>query len=986
MAAARGQTLPRSGYQFVHLDGSKGLSSNTVHDVIEDRLGFIWIATRYGLNRFDGYACIDYRPAALAQAAAGNRVYALHEDPHGRIWTAYRDGGIWILDPRSDTFSLYRSAALPEFDWEHLTARCFYQDRQGRLWIGTNGHGAMVLDPQQELAFRLGNWEAPQRQLSNNFVLDFAEDADGNIWIATAGPGLNVWQAASGQTRQIHAPDPRMRDLESFGKSLCWDPGGWLWIGTEGNGLFRYHPESRHFTHYPYPGGPLSSALITGLLRMPDSTLWISTDGGGLNVLDPRTGRCEWVQHQPGSDQSLNTNALYTLFQDRRGRIWIGTFNGGLNLLTGQRPAIRHLKPRNPEQPAGSRSILSLARQDAERIWAGTDGGGLLSLHLGSGEAAYYTTRNSGIGGDVITSIQPAGDGSLWLGTFASGLARFSPQRRSGSVFRHDPSRPETLLSNHVWDMLPDPDGGLWLAMLGGGLHYLPPGSSSVRRFIPQPSQPNSVPDWNLMDLLRTRDGQIWIAAETQGLCSYDPHTDRFTRYRHDPADPASLGSDHLRCLFEDREGRLWIGTEGKGLSCLLPGESRFRHLTPADGLPSGLIEAIQQDLSGRIWVSTHRGVACIGSPEGPVRAFTQEDGLPGSPFNPKAALRLGTGLLLFGGVDGITVIDPERTEPAPPLPPVVLTGFRIFSEQAAGGRYQGRQIWSGSLNDSSTVVEITYRENAFSFEFSGIDPAAPGSLRYAWRLRGFSDQWQHTGASQRSASFTNLEPGLYRFEVRAAHAYGSWSPVRSIGLRIWPPFWKTVWFQALMTLLALGAVLGAVRYLLYRQAERSRKRLDAAEREILRLTNEKLAQEIAGKQERLSALLLQTAHKNELLNRMRETILGSSGFAELRHKLLSAIQLELREADYWDQFQLSFDESHQEFIRLLRQRHPGLSAGEIRLACFIRMRLGNREIASVLNITLSGVEKGKVRLKHKLGLPREADLNAYLIDMQADG
>ncbi|MDX1908352.1 MAG: two-component regulator propeller domain-containing protein [Bacteroidia bacterium] len=965
--------LGAQALQITHIQEESNLSHHTVYDLTEDRWGFIWLATRYGLNRYDGYTCRLYEPQPDS-ARVGQWIYAVHADASGRIWTAYRDGGVMILDPGTEQFTLFAPEVPFSLNWHRVTVRKFREDSRGWLWMATNGEGVLVFDRQSKFLFRLGY--DPGRTLESVFPVDFAEDSQGNVWIATSGRGIHRWVAATGQTEVFHDKRPGSPDLNSFGKALCWDPAGGLWIGTAGYGLYRFSPTDGIFTHYPLTRG--GRELITGLHLDEAHRLWVTTDGQGLFMLDTARSPISNWQHDPGLAGTLSTNALYNIYEDRQGQFWIGTFNGGANLIRRDGGTIRHLQPYGPELSAGGRSILSLAPYDTQRVWIGTDGGGLGLMDLRDGATRFFTRDNSTLPGNVITALAPGEGEWVWLGTFTQGLSHFHPGTGRIQVFRSHPDDPATLSSDNVWDLSPDAGQGLWLGTMGGGVSYLPAPDAPFSRLMPSFSDTTTLSDWLAIDVLRARNGLIWIATETQGLCRYDPATKRIRRYQYRPGQQAGLRSNYLRCLFEDAAGLIWIGTEGKGLSCLDPVRHVWRHFTRADGLPSDMIDAVHQDLEGHLWVSTQQGIARISMPSGGIRSFAGAGGRVGLQYHPRAVLRLPDGTLLFGHTNGLSRVDPMQLAALTP-PQVVLCGFRIFNKLIPAGQYQGRSLWQGPLNDTTTLIRISYWDNAFSFDFSGIAPAYAPGLRYAYRLMGFQPGWQYTDAANRTAAYTNLEPGRYRFEVKAAHAYGDWGAVRIIELEITPPFWKTWWFQLLIWLLVLAGVGGGVFYLLWRQQETNRQLMQAAEQKILRLENEKLAQAVSAKQERLSALLLQTAHHNEFLNGIKSEIEASSDYPTLRRRLLSAIGQELREEDYWDQFQLSFDESHQAYIRQLQRLHPGLTPSEIRLACFIRMRLSNKEIASVLNITLSGVEKGKFRLKQKLNLAREVDLNGYL-------
>lgn len=976
-ALTAGKIVSGQEVKFTLINEQEGLSHNSVFDLTGDRWGFIWIGTRYGLNRFDGYRCqlFEPHPDSMLQS---QWIYALYADTSGRIWTAYRDGGLWIFDPGTEQLTRFQPPLPFAHDWRKVTIRKIMRDSRGWLWLATNGEGVWVFDEKDQFSFRLGYDNG--NRLASLFPVDFAEDAEGNIWIATSGKGIHLWNAASGTTAHIQDTRPGAPDLDSFGKVLQIDKQQRVWVGTGGKGLYRYEPKQGRFIPFALSPQHAGHELVTGMDIDELGHLWVSTDGDGLFRLDS-AGRVlsAWTS-DPGSSENLCSNALYNIFQDRKGNFWVGTFNRGVQLISPQNGLVRNVTPRGSPFSSGASSVLALTAADESHLWIGTDGGGLGLMDLANGETRFFTPENSPLPGQVITSLTPEGDGGWWIGTFTRGLSLFYPASGRIQTFRNEEQNPASLGSNNVWDLDKGPDGGLWIATMGGGMSFLPRPDAPFSRLTPMSGEAIALSDWLTVDVLIARNGTIWVATETQGLCRFDPAAQRMRRYRYSGLSQDKLTTNFLRCLFEDNKGQIWIGSEGKGLFCLDPVTEEIRHYSRSGGLPSDLIDAIQQDQQGNMWVSTPGGLARLVPETGDIRIFAPEGGQPSPQYNPRAALRLPDGSLVFGHTQGVSIIHPSRIH-YPPGPEVAFTGFRVFNQRILGGKYVDRSLWKGPLNDSTTRIRISYLENQFSFDFSALEPAVARGMKYAYRLGGFQDEWQMAGPDERTAAYTNLTPGTYQFEVKAAYPYGDWGQPRSISIEITPPYWQTWWFRTLVWVLALAAAGAVPVYFLQQQRIRSRRQMLDAERKILKLKNEKLAQEAHARQERLTALLLQTAHRNEFLQGIREEIENGSTEKVLKQKLLGAIKQELSEPDYWEKFQLSFDESHQEFTRTLRSRHEGLSKSEVRLACLIHLNLANKEMASVLNISLSGVEKGKFRLKQRMGLPRETDLTQYLVD-----
>jgi DNA-binding CsgD family transcriptional regulator len=288
-------------------------------------------------------------------------------------------------------------------------------------------------------------------------------------------------------------------------------------------------------------------------------------------------------------------------------------------------------------------------------------------------------------------------------------------------------------------------------------------------------------------------------------------------------------------------------------------------------------------------------------------------------------------------------------------------------------------------LNDPETTVRLHYQDKGLRINFTATRFLDPEHVRFAYRLMGFDTVWRVVGADQRQAVFSTLPGGDYTFQVRAANRDGVWTTTpRTLRVIVDPPFWQTWWFIGVSILAGLVIAAGMISFLLARQRKRLQEKTREAEREVLRLKNENLLQDVQNKQDQLSASVLQGAHKNQFLADLKAQIRKMEHPESDLHRrewlrILRAIDQELDQKDYWDQFQLTFNQTHQDFVEALQLRHPTLTPTENRLCGFIRMGFSNSEIASILNITVNGVEQSKYRLKLKLDLDKNTGLNDYI-------
>lgn len=973
---------------FDHLTADDGLSHSTVYTILQDREGLIWIGTRYGLNRYNGYEFEVFLPVeGDSKALNGPTVLCLAEDKKRKIWIGHRGAGISVWDGAKGAFERFPDGPDPEIDWDRATIRSIYEDSRGWIWVGTSGSGAFVFDEnRRKIAHFCTQCRPSSGVLSNDFVFDFQEGRQGQVWIATDGRGINVYDPVSRSITHLNSPDSL--NLNSFEKSLCLDSKGNLWIGTAGSGLYKYSPESGQFGHFfkarNAPQQTISHNIITSLAFDAAGNLWIATDGGGLNILEASGSRFQHVSTSAGFPQALNTNALYHLMFDNIGNLWAGTFNGGVNIHKAYSPPFLIHENQNGYGRKGLRSVLALEEDDSGRIWIGADGGGLfyaetagysIELHLAEVSGSRFPKQ-------VVTCLESAGNGGLWVGTYADGLCFFDS--RSGAIrnFRSQAGEPGSLSHNNVWDMELDDAGGLWIGALGGGLNYLPPGSSVFKRFQPEPGNPNSISSVQIVDvLLDEKRGFLWAASEDNGLNRLHLATGEIRRYTQGPN---QLSGNNLQCLFLDSRGNLWIGTEFKGLNCLSPDTGAMLYYDTRNGLPSNMINSIEEDGDGHLWIATQKGIVRLDPRTGEIKDFGADDNLRNNQYNPRASLSLKDGRLAFGGTNGFSILDPENIRPNPHPPRAVFTGLRLSGQQVSVGSWNGRNVLNSGLNSPGAVVRLSHADRGIVFEFSGTDYTNPAKNKYAYQLVGFDETWNYAEAGQHRAVYSNLKGGFYQLKIKACNSDNVWGEVRTLAIEVSPPFWETWWFYLICAAAALAVAYLIIRFFLEHQKAAFQEKSFKAEQEIFRLKNENLQKEVEAKQARLSASVLQTAHKNQFLEGLKDRILkmglsGQDGNSAEARKLIRAIDNELKQEDYWEQFQLAFNQMHQDFVHELHLRHPHITGHDNRLCCFIRMGFSNAEIASILNITVNGVEQSKYRLKKKMGLEKEASLNEYI-------
>lgn len=370
------------------------------------------------------------------------------------------------------------------------------------------------------------------------------------------------------------------------------------------------------------------------------------------------------------------------------------------------------------------------------------------------------------------------------------------------------------------------------LEPLGGGLDEFDRDSGIFIHHKYDPKDPNSL-GWNWVNAIyEDKSGTLWVGTSTDtALNKLDRATGKFTRYLYDPKNIKSLSLYSVHSIYEDSRGTLWIGTAA-GLNRFERSTETFTHFTTKDGIASDFIGAILEDNSGYLWLKTLKGVSKFDPRTGTFRNYDASDGVNINPGWGKASYKNKKGEMLFGGTNGFVRFYPDSVKDNPHVPPIVITAFKVFD----------KPVPLDTAISEKKVLELSYRDDVFSFEFVALNYTSPEKNQYAYKLEGFDKDWIYCG-TRRYASYTNLDGGTYVFKVKGSNNDGVWNEAgTSIFVIITPPFWKTWWFRTISFLTIAISIGGTIRYIettKLRRRLRALEQQEALERERLRISRD---------------------------------------------------------------------------------------------------------------------------------------------------
>ncbi|MES2627392.1 MAG: two-component regulator propeller domain-containing protein [Bacteroidota bacterium] len=776
--------------KFYHLDNTRGLSQNSVYDVVQDQQGFIWAATENGLNRFDGLKFRIYqREAGTTSGLSNNHILHLLVSRKGTLWLATNGNGISKFNSKTEKFTHYSDMSDQSGLYVNNAVWSIAEDRAGKLWLGTFGGGLKEFDPSSGKYLRsFKSYASAER--SCNDVRSVCVAENGRIWLGTFDGGLVSLDPSEGVLRPVPCHKPlRILKVLPDPRNRC------LWLATYEHGMVRYDLTTGVFTEY----ASLNGLHVRDVLPDPvhRGVFWLATWGKGVARFSIVSGSCEYFGFNEANPLGSAGDLILSLFADRTGLIWSGTYNHGLDRINTAGDKFRTLDL----QSAGGRSndnvVYSLAARGKD-IYVGTHGNGAYRVdEQGAVKEKLLENQLK----DYVGYSFIAENDQLWIGT-SSGV--FVKNNRTGAVNRHSsyPTSPDSLSHNEITAAMKDATGTYWFGTYGGGLNRFDAASGKFRVFKNRSNDRTSLPENTVYTIFEDSRHRLWVGTGKGGLCLLDRTTGKFTRITQ-----RNLGfGQTIHSIAEDRSGAIWVATPDGLYRIEGTDKLDIRSFSRRDGLSSNFISAILIDKKDRIWISTSNGICRLvyNGEKAPlqVNTYGSDDGIGSMEFLYNSSAKTQSGMFCFGGLKGVTVFNPDEVTARKNTFPVVFTGFSVFNEPvklhafANGLEKIGDDYYLPGDISRMNEIRLSYRESVFSFDFAALDYLFPRRNRFAYCMEGFDRKWNYIG-TRNSATYTSLPPGEYVFRVKAANSDGAWSPTEArIRIVITPPWWATWWFR----------------------------------------------------------------------------------------------------------------------------------------------------------------------------------------------
>ena len=784
-------------YRFRHIDSKSGLPHQQVEALAQDAKGYMWIGTRNGLARYDGYDIRTYYHTSRPRSLSHNFVHGLHVDRKNRLWIT-TENGISRYCPDSDDFCNY--APEKGLFWS------ISETSQGDIFFG--GNILCRYDEQQDSMITI-----PTK--SDDFVNSLAVDDEDNLYVAT---NSSIFSYDRSLTNFSTLPQIFFEDFMKGAHvivPLKFDSAGKLWIGRNGQGAMCIDVKSG--VSKIYPAEILSSGFVRCITEDNRHRIWLGTEKG-VTIIHP-DGRIDILRHQFSDSNSLSDNAIYSIFCDKESNIWLGSYFGGVDYLQNDNDQFLLFEPGSSPDRLKARVPRTIVETTPGTFWIATEDGGINIYDQTTNQFSQFTGVPA-MASNVHGLYYDADTGDIWIGTRFEGLYRYNLRTKASKRY----FRSNGLPSEACFSIVKQKSGRIWVATMEGLRYY----DAQQDMFLPAGSR--ELDGAFVYSLHIDRRDNLWASAINYGIYRVDGKSGVITSIK--TSDGRGLKDNYIICLYQDSKGTLWIGNNNNGLQYMtLDGTI---HSIESEILSQCTICSIEEDQSGHLWISTSQGLFCYSpKTEAIVRFSAESNGLPSNQFNFASSLKASDGRMFFGTINGLIAFYPkdirEKTGPFP----VHLKRLTINDEVMTCASEDSPL--TRELDETDEIVLSYSQARSFSIDYSVIMPGNTSSINYQVWLEGIDRTWRNVDNERRFSGY-NLPAGTYTLHIRANNTNRGWEncPEKVITIVVRPPFYRSAWAYAFYFIVIVVVLILVQRLFKVRMQERNAVRIANMEKEKL--------------------------------------------------------------------------------------------------------------------------------------------------------
>lgn len=731
---------------------------------------------------------IRFDKLTVADGLSSNSVYSILQDSKGILWFGTLDG---LSKYDGYQFTVYRHDASKENSLSNNRITLIFEDRGGRLWLYDEFTSYMIRYTPLLEEFKtyelkpVGgvDFEVPQSIYEDNGVLRIR---------SIKGKTLRYDDKKDTFQLDDHSMPPLPDSLAQFDQQQMLTAFDKFLIQIK---------------------SPYSSLTVQPrkIFRSSDGRYWIATKLEGLFSAMRIQNEFKFTSHlhTDNKDEKVNSEDIHDIYEDHSNVVWIGTKNSGLYRYSRHKYKFDHVSSIETKEGTVELGTLRAIVEDPQkRIWVGTNEQGLIRIDPSLKTGKVYKPKPDGtsaLGHRFIRSMWIDEHQQLWVGHYG-GYSMYQPDVDDFKPFFPKPDHGEEL---RVYDIKGDGHQGVWMAGWDLVVHY--DLISRKYRFISRVSADTGLDMDNIRTLLLNDDGSLKLVAGEKGISIFNNSTRKFEKVHYSTSDPKGLPSANIFDVLKDRSGNIWLATTD-GLCLFDPGTLVCENYTVNNGLPSNLIYCLTEDQQGYLWFSSTKGIGRLDPQTRTFRNYDATDGLQSNEFTENAVCQNEKGFIFFGGINGLNIFHPQDVPESREPPRMAITSIKVFDQPLAETKLLTQEQIHQRTKRGEPII-FSSDQRSVSIEFVAYHYVNPEKNRFAYRLKGFDEEWIYRDANIRFANYTNLDPGEYTFMLKGANSDGTWSnPVKLIIL-IEKPFYATWWFILLISTLLLSSGIIAYRW-----------------------------------------------------------------------------------------------------------------------------------------------------------------------------
>jgi len=801
-----------SNLTFTQYTRSDGLSHNTVHHIMQDTYGFIWVSTRKGLNRFEGSEFVTFNTESdSTRALSANLVWASLEDDEKNIWIGTKNGGLNRYNPRRNkTFHYLADEKNPE-SISSNTVTALAKDGNGTVWAGTEGGGLNRIirhksRDKNEAAYTFKHF-IPGKQEGADVVLDIAPDSNNNLWIATYGAGVYLFESETGTFSNLAEFIPDLSILQNaFVMSVELDKDAILWIGTKYRGAFSVNLKTGNWQQFTQNGNSdarLSSNFVWDIYIDDRGLKWISSYGGGINIIEEnfktRPYTVHHIEQEMEDSDALPDNYIMQVMQDTTGMFWTATDNNGFATFYTDHGLVDLPLRDEALTILSHHNINKLIELDNSTLLAATNKG-LLNIDLAGGNVSSMplNDRSSKIY-DLKRDLHNSE--IVWLAT-NYGLIGYNIKTYNYNTILPDINE-ENAGADRLFSINIDSTGIVWATTDGGLLSYnSTTGSHRLIQFEDSTGRYNSNVFNKLENLALSPDG-LWISIDDKGLLYVDRDSLHYNFIDLNTTVDTRKNLNEISDLAV-RDGKLWVTTLNDGLLVLNHNEGTVAsvelHLNESQGMPESYLRDIAW-LHNGVWLVGPTTFSRYEFQSGEITAYSyprnwsQRDTFKGIYES------ISSETLVYGSF-GIRKFQPTIYDREHSSSPIRITGLYTMNKPYA----------TESVPYLTNIMKVKPDQNFISINYAALnyDPLSKSVCYY--KLEGHDAYWVPSEGSG-TIHYSNLDPGSYTFRIKHAATETANHKAAELEIIVKPYFWQTWWFMFAVSIFFVTMGYGIYRF-----------------------------------------------------------------------------------------------------------------------------------------------------------------------------